>query len=100
MPKKLRKPRLPIAPLPAELRTRGNADLRLMRLIVNFAGVWIDCYPACRRAGRCAHPLVPCFDPNADALHDMFVALTEWPRFDGPRDPEEDAAPVTGDLFD
>jgi hypothetical protein len=73
--------------LPPELRTRGNADIMLMRSIIGFLGAWAHCRKACRRHKRCASPAVACFDANIETIREQLEALAAWPRLDGPRDP-------------
>jgi hypothetical protein len=85
--------------LPPALATRANADIMLMRLLVNFLDAWKNCGPRCRRARCCTDPTAACFDLNAERIRAIFEAIADWPRFDGPRDPEDAAGPI-GDLFD
>ena len=88
-------PSLPREPrLPPEMRTRGIADVTIMRSIVGFLGLWADCRATCRRHKRCASPTVECFDRSIDEICTTLEALAVWRRLDGPRDPEEDAEPV------
>ena len=70
-----------------------------MRAIVNFVGGWERCWPACRRARRCSGKTPECFDANRDGLREALRAIVDWRRFEGPRDPDEAAAPATV-LFD
>ena len=88
------------AMLPPEYRTRGVADIMVMRSIVRFLGAWENCNPACRRHKRCASRAVACFDLNREGIRASLEALAEWRRLDGPRSPEEGAAPVGNVLID
>jgi hypothetical protein len=85
--------------LPPEFRTRRIVDIMLMRHIIDFMGSWKECRPACRRAKGCASPTVVCFDLNRDAIREHLEAMAAWRRLEGPREPEEENAPVT-ELFD
>jgi hypothetical protein len=86
-------------PLPPVHRTRGVADIMLMRSIVGFIGAWEACRPACRRHKRCASPMVECFDLNREAIRAHLTELNEWRRLDGPREPDELTRPIAT-LFD
>ena len=97
MPNILSLPREPH--LPPEMRTRGVADITIMRSIVGFLGGWVECNARCRRHKRCASPTVECFDRNIDEIAATLEALACWRRLDGPRGPEEEARPV-GVLID
>jgi hypothetical protein len=72
----------------------------LMRSIVDLVGAFRTCTPACRRHKRCASPTVACFDVNSETLRDILEALATWRRFEGPRSPDEEAAPVGEHLID
>jgi hypothetical protein len=95
MPRRNRPP----TTLPAGRMTRGEADLMLMREIVNLFAAWEGCYRACRRHKSCVSPTVHCFDHNIETVREGLRRLADWPRLDGPREPDELAAPVD-DLFD
>jgi len=69
--------------------TRAEADIVLMRQIVGFFATWRSCHASCRRAKRCTSPTVACFDRNSGRFQATFEALADWPRLDGPRDPDE-----------
>jgi hypothetical protein len=85
--------------IPPALRTRGNADLAIMRNVVDFFGIWETCHKACRRGKTCASPTIACFDTNAERLRELLEALAEWPRLEGPREEADLKGPV-GELFD
>ena len=91
--------RLAVA-LPPRSPTRRDADLMLMRSIVDLVGAFKKCAPACRRHKRCASSTVACFDANSETIQDVLEDLATWRRFDGPRPPDEDAAPVGEHLID
>jgi hypothetical protein len=99
MPKIRRIPSIDPLGLPPALATRGNADILLMRSLVNFLEFWRRCTPRCRRAQCCADPAAACFDANAERIQEIFADIADWPRFDGPRDPEDEAGPI-GELFE
>jgi hypothetical protein len=84
--------------LPAP-HTRGAVDIKIMRSIIGFLGTWQHCCAACRRHKRCASPAVACFDVNLETIRETLENLAEWPRLDGPRQPDEANGPV-GDLLD
>ncbi len=79
--------------------TRGEADRRLMRTIVDFCVIWHDCHRACRRRKGCASPTVRCFDYNIERVRTYTQRLADWPRIDGPRELDELVEPVD-DLLD
>jgi hypothetical protein len=85
--------------LPPELRTRAVADLMMMRSIVGFLGSWQYCERACKRQRGCANPNVACFDRNRERIRDYLERLADWPRLDGPREPDVAAGPI-GDILD
>ena len=85
--------------LPPELRTRAVADLMIMRSIVGFLGRWQYCSRACKRQRGCADPNVECFDRNREVIRDYLERLADWPRLDGPRNPDAAAGPI-GDILD
>jgi hypothetical protein len=99
MPKIRRITALDPRDLPPALATRGNADKLLLRSLLNFLEVWRYCTPHCRRAHCCVDPKVGCFDPNAERIQEIFADIADWPRFEGPRDPEDEAGPI-GELFE
>jgi hypothetical protein len=80
--------------------TRRDADLMVMRSIVELMGAYRTCVPACRRHRRCASATVACFDLNSEKLQDILEELATWRRFEGPRSPEEEARPVGEQLID
>jgi hypothetical protein len=80
--------------LPPQCRTRGSADLMVMRAIIGFLGTWSRCGKACRRKKGCASPTVECFDPNIALIRADLDALAAWRRLDGPRPPAERDRPA------
>ena len=94
MPRRNQPPCDPPPPL-----TRGEADIAIMRAIMDMAGMWRGCYRACRRKKGCASPGVKCFDHNIERVRDFTRDLADWPRLDGPRELDELVEPVT-ELFE
>ena len=84
--------------LPPELRTRAVADLMMMRSIVGFIGSCnIASVPA--SASAAAPTPMSVLRRNRDRIRDYLERLADWPRLDGPRDPDAAAGSI-GDILD
>jgi hypothetical protein len=95
MPRRNRPPTTPSS----RLVLRKHADIEVMRAIMDLACMWSVCYRACRRRKSCASPTVRCFDHNLERVRKFTADLADWPRLDGPRDPDDLLEPAD-DPFD
>ena len=88
----------PQTTLPNRPVIRAQADIEIMRTLMDLAGMWHGCYRVCRRRKSCASPVVKCFDYNIERVREFTQRLADWPRLDGPRDLDELVEPVDDPL--